>query len=72
MIFDPPVKSDDAPHVVLVSGDEEYRSEETMPMLGKILSQRHGMRCTVLFAFDETGSYLDSNNSSGIRGWEAL
>ncbi|MEL7263707.1 MAG: PVC-type heme-binding CxxCH protein, partial [Planctomycetota bacterium] len=72
LIFDPPVKSDDAPHVVLVSGDEEYRSEETMPMLGKILSQRHGMRCTVLFAFDETGSYLDSNNSSGIRGWEAL
>ena len=25
-------------HIVLVSGDEEYRSEETMPMLAKIRS----------------------------------
>ncbi|MFN9944299.1 MAG: hypothetical protein ACK56I_33000, partial [bacterium] len=31
-------------HVVLLSGDEEYRSEEAMPMLGKILSQRHGFK----------------------------
>jgi len=43
-------------HIVLVSGDEEYRSEETMPMLGKLLAVRHGFRCTVLFAIDpETG-----------------
>jgi hypothetical protein len=42
-------------HVVLLSGDEEYRSEESMPMLAKILSQRHGFRCTVLFALDPDG-----------------
>jgi len=35
-------------HVVLVSGDEEYRSEEAMPMLAKILSKHFGFRCTVL------------------------
>jgi len=29
-------------HVVLVSGDEEYRSEEALPQLGKILAKRHG------------------------------
>ena len=30
-------------HIVLVSGDEEYRSEETLPQLAKILSmQRQG------------------------------
>ena len=40
-------------HVVLISGDEEYRSEEAMPMLAKILSQRFGFRCTVLFAINE-------------------
>ena len=34
--------------VVLISGDEEYRSEEALPMLAKILSQRHGFDCTVL------------------------
>jgi hypothetical protein len=29
-------------HVVLVSGDEEYRSEEGLPQLGKILAKHHG------------------------------
>jgi hypothetical protein len=35
-------------HVVLISGDEEYRSEESLPQLGKILAERHGFKCTVL------------------------
>ncbi|KAA5540231.1 ThuA domain-containing protein [Roseiconus nitratireducens] len=59
-------------HIVLVAGDEEYRSEEVMPMLAKILSQRHGFDCTVLFAMSADGSYIDPNNSSGVLGWEAL
>ncbi|MEZ5327555.1 MAG: hypothetical protein R3F19_21095 [Verrucomicrobiales bacterium] len=59
-------------HIVLVSGDEEYRTEESMPMLGKILSQRHGFDCTVLFAWDKTGTYIDPNNQEGIKGWDAL
>lgn len=64
---------DDAPHVVLISGDEEYRTEETMPMLAKILSQKHGFRCTVLFAFGPAGAdYIDSNNQQGLRGLESL
>ncbi|MBL9130813.1 MAG: ThuA domain-containing protein [Verrucomicrobiaceae bacterium] len=42
-------------HVVLLAGDEEYRSEEAMPMLGKILSQRHGFKCTVLFSVSAEG-----------------
>ncbi len=63
----------DAKHIVLVSGDEEYRTEESMPMLGKILSQKHGFKCTVLFSLGPDGAdYIDSNNPSGIRGWEAL
>jgi len=45
-------------HVVLISGDEEYRSEECMPMLAKILSQRHGFDCTVLFSADADGTVL--------------
>ena len=35
--------------IVLVAGDDEYRSEEGLPMLGKILSQRLGFDCTVVF-----------------------
>lgn len=43
-------------HIVLLAGDEEYRSEEAMPMLGKILSQRHGFKCTVLFSLAADGT----------------
>ena len=42
-------------HVVLLAGDEEYRSEEALPQLAKILSQRHGFTCTVLFSVDTNG-----------------
>ncbi len=43
-------------HVVLIAGDEEYRSEEGMPMLAKILSQHHGFDCTVIFSADAEGT----------------
>ena len=59
-------------HIVLVSGDEEYRSEEALPQLGKILSVQHGFKCTVLFAMSKDGSYIDPNNVSNIPGLEAL
>ncbi|MCA9133391.1 MAG: ThuA domain-containing protein, partial [Planctomycetales bacterium] len=72
LVFEPP-DSAEAKHVVLLSGDEEYRSEESMPMLGKILSQRHGFRCTVLFAFSADGTdTIDPNNQQGLRGLDAL
>lgn len=59
-------------HIVLVSGDEEYRTEESMPMLAKILSQRHGFKCTVVFAWSADGKYIDPNNQAGLRGLAAL
>ena len=40
-------------HLVFLTGDEEYRSEEGLPMLAKILRQRHGFRCSVLCAPDD-------------------
>jgi len=43
-------------HIVLIAGDEEYRSEEGLPQLAKILSQRHGFKCTVLFSVDADGT----------------
>jgi Trehalose utilisation len=58
-------------HVVLVSGDEEYRSEEGLPQLAKILSNRHGFRCTVLFAIDPDGT-INPNRNDNIPGLEAL
>ncbi len=58
-------------HVVLISGDEEYRSEEALPQLGKILAERHGFDCTVLFAIAKDGS-IDPNRNDNIPGLEAL
>lgn len=58
--------------IVLVAGDEEYRTEETMPMLAKILAKTHGFNCIVLFSTDEKAGYIDPNNQKNIRGTEAL
>lgn len=58
--------------VVLVSGDEEYRSEECLPQLGKILAERHGFTCTVLFAINPDTGEIDPNRNNNIPGLEAL
>lgn len=42
-------------HVVLIAAEQEYRSEQSMPMLAKILAKRHGFDCTVLFALNGDG-----------------
>lgn len=57
--------------IVLISGDEEYRSEECLPQLAKILSKRHGFKCTVLFAVDKDGT-INPNKNDNIPGLESL
>jgi hypothetical protein len=59
-------------HIVLVSGDEEYRSEEGLPQLAKILAQRHGFKCTVLFAIDKKDGTINPNQVDNIPGLEVL
>ena len=66
-------KEDTNKNIVLVSGDEEYRSEEALPMLAKILSHHHGFNCTVLFAQDpEKPGVINPNYTNNIPGLEAL
>ncbi|MDX2036214.1 MAG: ThuA domain-containing protein [Isosphaeraceae bacterium] len=57
--------------VVLISGDEEYRSEEGLPQLAAILAKHHGFHCTVLYALADNGE-IDPNRSDNIPGLEAL
>jgi type 1 glutamine amidotransferase len=59
-------------HVVLISGDEEYRSEETLPQLAKILSKHYGFQCTVLFAIDPDEGTIDPTVNYNIPGLKAL
>ena len=59
-------------HIVFVTGDEEYRSEESMPQLAKILAVQHGFKCTVLFAINEETGEIDPQTLDNIPGLEAL
>ena len=59
-------------HIVLISGDEEYRSEEALPELAKILAKEHGFDCTVLFAIDPKTGLVAPNNRESIPGIETL
>jgi Trehalose utilisation len=58
-------------HVVLLAGDEEYRSEEALPMLAKILSQRHGFKTTVLFSVAPDGT-IDPKSTRSLSNPEAI
>ena len=42
-------------HIVLIAADQEYRSEQAMPMMAGILSRHHGFDCTVLFGVNKDG-----------------
>lgn len=59
-------------HIVLIAGDEEYRSEEALPQLGKILATQHGFKCTVVFPIDPKTGIIQPNNRSNIPGLENL
>jgi hypothetical protein len=41
--------------VVLIAADQEYRSEQAMPMLAKVLATHHGFDCSVLFSVNARG-----------------
>lgn len=57
-------------HVVLIAGDHEYRSEELLPALGRILAERFGFKASVFFTLDSAG--FIQPGSSNIGGLEAL
>lgn len=59
-------------HIVLVAGDDEYRSEESMPMLAKILAEHHGFKTTVLFPIEPSSGDIVPNYQNNIPGLEYL
>ena len=71
MVYEPKPGPGAGKHIVFLTGDEEYRSEEGLPMLAKILSQRHGFKCTVLFPLDKDGT-INPDVKNNLRGAEAL
>lgn len=59
-------------HIVFICGDEEYRSEEGLPMMAEILSRKYGFNCTVIFSIDPATGNIDPNNLANIPGLESL
>lgn len=59
-------------HIVFVTGEESYRSEESMPLMARILSKYHGFKCTVLFSIDPKDGTINPNIKDNIPGLEAL
>lgn len=58
-------------HIVFIASDHEYKSEETLPELARILAKHHGAKCTVLFGLDPKTGFIAPGNSF-IPGTEAL
>ena len=57
-------------NIVFIASDHEYRSEESLPQLAKILAKHYGFNCTVVFALDDGGNILPGG--SNLRGLEVL
>lgn len=57
-------------HIVFLANDHEYRSEQSCPLMAKILAKHHGFRCTVLFGLNEEGEIQPGAKS--VPGLEAL
>jgi hypothetical protein len=58
-------------HIVFLVGDNEYRSEESLPALARILARHYGFKCSVFFTTDPNTGFIDPD-SSNISGLEAL
>jgi len=58
-------------HIVFVTGGEEYRSEESMPMLARLAKRELNAKVTICYALDSLG-IVDPNRLDHIAGLEAL
>jgi type 1 glutamine amidotransferase len=58
-------------NIVLIAGDQEYRSEESIPALAQILARR-GFHCTVLHSTNPATGAIDPSTQNNIPGLEAL
>lgn len=59
-------------HVAFVVGDQEYRSEESMPAFAKLLAAHHGFRCSVVLPRNPRTGEVDPGVSDNLVGLEAL
>lgn len=59
-------------HIVFMADDHEYRSEESLPALARMLAKHQGFKCTVLFGIDPASGEIVGGDASNMPGIEAL
>ena len=63
LVFEGPAGPGKGKHLVFLSGDEEYRSEEALPMMAQVMAKQ-GFKCTVLFSIGADGNVAPENQKS--------
>jgi len=71
LVFAFSICAQEKPKIVFLTGDEEYRSEESMPMLARILRRDFDFDVSVGFSVDQDG-FIDPNATESLTGTEAL
>lgn len=57
-------------NIVFIATDHEYRGEESLPALARIMARRYGFTCTVVYALDSNGYIYPG--SSNVKGLDVL
>ena len=58
-------------HIVFIAGDHEYRGEETLPALARILAKHYGFKCTFVVTTNPDSGEIQPG-SNHITGLESL
>ena len=58
-------------HIVFIAGDHEYRGEESLPALARILAKNYGFKCSFFVTTDKATGFINPG-SNHITGLEAL
>ncbi len=70
LVMVPPLIADET-RVLFLTGDEEYRSEESMPMIAKILEREIGFETVIGYSLNEKGE-IDPNAAESLTRMEEL
>ena len=60
------------PKIAFVTGDDEYRSEITMPFMAELLGRKNVFECTVLYAVNPATGKPNPKYQKNIKGLEVL
>jgi Trehalose utilisation len=58
-------------HIVWLAGDHEYRGEESLPALARIMARHYGFKCSVFFTTNPATGFIEPG-SSNVSGLDAL